>query len=142
METRLPIGSKIANMDAKPDPSRVLMSEALEGNVSDVESTDQIAGYIVAVIAVSMGEGKIETIVGSTVTFLLDEHYEIEARVLMDDAFNLTQVWPAVKIAGFELHFGEEVYTVKGPLKVSALRIQDIDQQRQMCVLAMKLCRE
>ena len=128
-------------MESIPDnnPSRLLMSKILEDNVENIISSIDIPNHMVAILSVIVEDSRVENIVGSLITYLLDEHYEIEVRVVIEDAFSLTQIWPKIQIAGFEIHFDKEIFTVKGPLKVSALRVQDIDQRNQMCVLAMKL---
>lgn len=121
------------------------MSEILEGHLDDAEKSQQPLGFIIAVIGVQVGAG-IETVVGSVKSYRAEkavvEVHDLEARVTIEDGYGLVQAGTSLKIAGFELHFGEEIHRVEGPMIIQGLGLQDLDPQRGMCTVSMQLRRE
>jgi len=121
----------------------ILVSDSLQGQVADVDPTEEFKNnLLIAVLSVLKSDKGVETLVGSVASSLLDEHHELEIKVEMQEGFNFYRTWPHIVLAGYEIHRAEEIVSFKGPLRVSAVRIQEIDPARQTCVLAMKLAKE
>jgi hypothetical protein len=124
------------------DSSRFMASESLRDDIdiADVDITAFQDRFIITILHIKVGS-KIETIVGTMVSYLIGVDHEIEITVMMNDAFSLTDAWPNINIEKYELHMGENIVTMQGPFKTSAFGVKNIDVERRTCVLAMKLCK-
>lgn len=129
-------------MNFIPDSSRIMMSDSIAGTIQEENNVlnDAEKKFIIANLKLD-SNGEPFYIVGSVVSYLFDEHIELEVKVTTDDAFHITSLWPAVSILEFEFRKGLEIVKVDGPCKVSAFRVQEIEPLLQMCVIAMKLCK-
>ena len=121
------------------------MSDVLKGNVQEVDdeqNIDDLKSRFMTCVLIVKDPTHFLSLVGSISTFLFDEHYELEIRVVMEDAFITMKHWAEIKFSSMEIHYGEESINIEHQLKISAVRIQEIDRGRQTCVLAMKLLKE
>ena len=131
-------------MNKIEDSSVVMMSDVLRDNVSEVDNeVEQFSDrFIVVTLLVNTGDS-IQPIVGSNIFYSLsNDEYELGVRVYVIDAFDLSGVWEKIKLEGFELELGKESIKFDGPLKIKSLQVKDIDPERQMCALVVKLCKE
>lgn len=131
-------------MEAKINTSKILMSDVLKGNVEELEepAVDDLKNRFMTGVLIVQDPVHFNSLVGSISTCLLDVHYELEIRVLMEDAFLAMKYWRDVKFSSYEIHYDKDIISIEGPLSISAIRVQEIDPGRQTCVLAMKLLKE
>lgn len=130
-------------MELKPDPSRILMSDALKGQLPELESeiADQLHGQYVHVVADRRIGGQQLPLAGLLRTVLFDTHPEIEFKVELSEALATVKA-NDLSFEGFELQHGEETtLNIPGPFAVKAARLQEIDPTTQTCVLALQLHR-
>jgi len=128
-------------MNIKPVPSRVMMSDAIIDDVQDFEVMEE-AGRRFVMVNVTFQDGpEIFVAAGSLVSCLLDEHVEIDIKFTTDDAFYLIRKWPNLSVIEFELHKGDHVTKHDEFHRISAIRMQEINPETQMSVIAMKLCK-
>ena len=132
-------------MELKPDTSRILMSNALKGQVPELESemVEQMQGQYVHVVADRRIGGQQLPLAGLLRTVLFDTSPEIEIKVELIEAIRTVKANDLV-FGGFELQHGEEEdggLSMPGPFSVKAARIQEIDPATQTCVLALQLQR-
>jgi hypothetical protein len=130
-------------MEMKVDPSKVLMSEALRGQVPvelEDEAVETLGSQAVTVVAaVQIGDTK-TAIVGLLRSVLFEAEPELEFRVTLDEAFNMIEA-QQLQFLGFELHYGDRIIRRPGPLLVKGVRIDDIDTVNQLCTLSLGLKR-
>lgn len=131
-------------MEAITDASKILMSDILKGNVEEIEeqNIDDLKNRFITCVLITKDPKHVESLVGSISSFLFDEHYELEIRVIMEDAFVTMKHWRDLKFKTLTLHYGTDFIDIEQTLTISAIRIQEIDPGRQTCVLAMKLLKE
>ncbi len=130
-------------MEMKADPSRILMSDTLRGQVLDLDNADDVddlAHRYVTVVAARRLAGQLNPMTGILRTVLFDIEPEIEFRVELSDAFDLVQA-DKQTFDCFELHHGTRIVNLVGPFTAKAARIQEIDVRDQMCVIALHLNR-
>lgn len=130
-------------MELKSDPSKILMSDALRGQLPELESdmVTQLQGQYVHVIADRRVGGQSMPLAGLLRSVLLDVQPEIEIKVEMSEALKTIKATD-LSFEFFELQYGEdEDVTLPGPFTVKAARIQEIDPVTQTCVLALHLQR-
>jgi hypothetical protein len=130
-------------MELKPDPSCILMSDALKGRLPELESemVDQLQGQYVHVIADRHIGTQHLPLTGLLRTVLFDVHPEIEFKVELAEALATVRA-NELRFEKFELQHGEETtLEMPGPFTVKAARIQEIDPLTQTCVLALQLQR-
>lgn len=124
------------------DSPRIMMSDSIANSVQEIDSLQGIEQkFIIANFFIEGGD-KSTVFVGNVISYLLDEHLEIEVKVTIDDAFNVTKFWPSITIKKFEFEKLPDTIKFDGNYKISAMRVQEIDHKLQMCVIAMKLCKE
>lgn len=130
-------------MELKADPSKILMSETLKGQLPDLgdEVFDNLANGGIYVVMDRRVAKQQQPLAGVLRSVLFDVVPEVEMRVELAEALAVVQAQDLV-IEGVELQHGEET-TVKmpGPFTVKAARIQEIDVPAQLCVLALQLQR-
>lgn len=125
------------------DTSRILMSDALQGQLADLtdEAYDSLAGAGVYVIVDRRVGGQQLPLAGVLRSVLFDVTPELEMRVQLEEALAVVQATD-LTIGEVELQHGEKT-TVKmpGPFTIKAARIEDIDVPGQLCVLLLQLHR-
>jgi hypothetical protein len=118
-----------------------MMSDAIIDDVQDFEVMEE-AGRRFVMVNVTFQDGpEIFVAAGSLVSCLLDEHVEIDIKFTTDDAFYLVRKWPNLSVIEFELHKGDHVTKHDEFHRISAIRMQEINPETQMSVIAMKLCK-
>lgn len=131
-------------MELKANPSKILMSESLRGQIPDVEDggdpIDQLSGQAVFAIVDRRIGGQAFPVSGLLRSVLFDSEPELEISIELHEALATVKA-QSVLIGGFELHHGETTVEVPGPFEIKAARIQEIDVPRQLCVIAMQLQR-
>jgi hypothetical protein len=129
-------------MELKTDPSRVLMSDVLKGQVPELEGEaglDPVSGKHVIVVAEKVTNGsKKEGLVGILRSVLFDVEPEIEFRIDLTEALNIVEA-QRLAFGGFELHHEARVIPMPGPFVVKACRIDDISAQDQLCTISLHL---
>lgn len=131
-------------MEMKADPSHVLMSDVLKGQVPELEGeapADPFRGKHVVVVAEKIVAGKREGMVGILRGILFDKDPEIDFRVDLVEALNIVEA-NQLAFGGFELHHEERVIRIPGPFIVKAARIDDISVPDQLCTLSLGLLRK
>lgn len=124
------------------EPSRIMVSDAIADSLQDFDPIKEAeSNYIIVNMTLNSGDERFG-IAGNVVSYLLDEHFELEIRAMIDDAFLISGCWPTISVEEFEFHRKPQVIKFEGKRKISALRIQEINHSTQMCVIAMKLCKE
>jgi hypothetical protein len=128
-------------MEAKADTSRILMSEALRGQVPELEGEAETLQQeaVIASAMVQIG-GKKTAIVGVVRFFLLGAEPELGFKVQLDDAFEVASA-EQLQFLGFEVHHGERVLKVPGPFIIKDALVDEIDPASQLCVLSLGLKR-
>ena len=131
-------------MHVKPENSRLLMSEALKGRLPaelEDEAAETLGNQAIsAVIKLKIGD-KSTAVIGILRSVLFEKEPELEARVALDDAFNIVSS-QNVTFLGFELHYGEKaVVKVDGPFVVKGVRLDEVDALNQLCLLSLGLKR-
>lgn len=129
-------------MELKADPSKILMSETLKGQLPELESemAEQMQGQYVHVVADRRIAGQSLPLAGLLRTVLFDASPEIEFKVELSEALATVKA-EKLTFESFELEHGEETLQMPGPFTVKAARIQEIDAATQTCVLALQLQR-
>jgi hypothetical protein len=127
-------------LEVAPDPSKVLMSESLKGNVPELEEGITPEMQFVIAIGHRRVGAKEEALVGSLVGVLFDVKPEIEIKVPVDEAIAVVQA-QQLSFDKFEMHYGDKVFELPGPFTVAAARMGDFDVRTQMCVLMLSLQR-
>lgn len=127
-------------MEIKADPGNVLMSDVLKGNVADIDpdQLDELQGRYVLAVIDRTAQGQRVPITGIMLSVLFDLKPEIEVKVELNEALDLIEAKDQV-INLIDLHHGERIVPLKGPFKVAAARIQEVDPKVQMCVLHLQL---
>lgn len=135
MEMKLP-----NRLEVQPDVDRILMSDTLKDQVADVDpaALEELSAKYVHVVAHRVVAGQQLPITGIMLSTLFDAKPEVELKVLVDDALDVIEAQDQ-HFDGFELHHGERIVPLKGPFKVVAARIQEVDVKTQMCVLLLQL---
>ena len=132
-------------MELKPDNRRVLMSEALKGQVPGLEEDEDpfqhVAGRAVyAVIDRRIGNQQLP-FGGMLRSVLFGLEPEVEVLVELPEALATVKA-ESMQIVGVELHHGEETtIPIPGPFIVKAARIDNIDVVQQSCALSLQLQR-
>lgn len=130
-------------MELKPDPTRILMSDVLKGQLPDLESemAERMHAQYVHVIADRRIGGQQLPLAGLLRSVLFDANPEIEIKVELTEALKTVKA-NDLRFESFELqHSDEETLPIPGPFTVKACRIQEIDAETQTCVLALQLQR-
>lgn len=128
-------------MEMKADPSHVLMSEALKGQVPELdgEQIEEIAAKHVTVLLERIVGGKSDPMVGILRGMLLGDNPEIEFRCSIEDAM-LVLGTQDLHVGKIQLHHGDgALVEVSGPFDVKARRIDEIVAQDQLCTLGLHL---
>ena len=129
--------------EVRADPSRILMSDALRGQLPELESemAEHMQGQYVHVVADRRIGGQQLPLAGLLRTVLFDTSPEIEFKVELAEALATVKA-NDLSFGSFELQHGEETtLQMPGPFTVKAARIQEIDPMTQTCVLALQLQR-
>lgn len=128
----------------KADNDRVLMSEALRGQVPELEGEAQVPAELVlnavTVVAEKRIGDKVTAMVGVLRGVLLGSEPEIEFRCALDEALDVLEA-SQLSFGGFELHRGDRVVQIKGPFLVKAARLDEIVPGDQLCTLGLHLAR-
>jgi hypothetical protein len=129
-------------MEMKAETSRVLMSEALKGRVTE-EIEDESAvvdqNFVTVVLHVQVANKK-TAIVGIMRSVLFESEPELDVRVQMSEALDIVSA-DALVILAFELHHDERVIKVPGPFKVKGARIDEHTPGTDLCLLSLGLKR-
>lgn len=132
-------------MEMKANTSNVLMSEALRGQVPELEDeqvVDAFRGKHVVVVTEKVIGGKAEGMVGILRGIMLGVDPEIELRCELKEALEILRA-NSLSFTKFELHHGEEtIIPIPGPFIVKAARIDEIDVMEQVCTLGLHLQRQ
>lgn len=134
-------------MEIKADPTRLMMSEVLRGNVPDLEN-EQLTGTEFVVTAEGWisfdGKESSTSLAGALHSVLFDIEPEIEFRVLLGRAFDVVE-GKNLTFTGFTIQQHDRTIQLEGPFIVKAARISGIDSDTnpdtQMCILALSLKR-
>jgi hypothetical protein len=129
-------------MQVKADNSRVLMSEALRGQLPDLDDAGPAAlegSYVHAVVDATIGD-KQTAFVGILRSVLFGDRPEIELRLQLEEAIAFAKASSPVVTAVHLLHGDEEV-ELAGPFTVVGLRLDDINAVEQLCVMSLGLQR-
>ena len=122
--------------------SRTMMSDEIKDSVQDIEITETMErSFMIATLTI-IDDKTTKVFVGSVVSYFTGEQHEIDVRVLLSEAFSFVKQFTNSKFMALkELEFdlGEDTIIIKDELRVVSTSIQDIDPQRQTCVLTMKL---
>jgi len=131
-------------MEMKADTDRVLMSEALRGQVPELDGEPQVAPEIinraVTVIAEKRVGDKVTAMVGVLRGIQLGTEVEIEFRCELAEALDVLEA-QQLSFGGLELHHGERVVPVKGPFVVKGARLDEIALDDPLCTLGLHLAR-
>ena len=129
-------------MEAKPDTSRILMSEVLKGQVPELGDSNfaEIAAGMVTVVADRIVGQQSVPLVGIMHSVLFDAQPEIEFRVALSEAFDIVEATD-LHFNDIDMHHGTRIIKLRGPFQVSAARIQEIDSSGQVCTLMLSLKR-
>lgn len=132
-------------MELKVDNERVLMSEALRGQVPELDGGDpefrrELMQKVVTVIAERRVGDKATAMVGVLRGVLLGSEPEIEFRCDLTEAMDVLEA-QQLTFGSFELHYGERVVQIKGPFVVKAARLDEITLDDPLCTLGLHLAR-
>lgn len=130
-------------MEVKADPSRILMSDVLKGQVPELEGevpVDPFRGKHVIVIAQKTVGTKQEGVIGILRGVLFDVEPEIELRIDLKEALDIVE-GHNLSFNKFELHHDQRVVELPGPFVVKAARIDDISVLDQLCTVSLHLKR-
>ena len=133
-------------MEMKADPSHVLMSEVLRGQVPELEGDQQLdplaAAKHVVVIAEKVVGNKVEGMVGILRGILLGAAPEIEFRADLKECLEILKT-SSLTFSKIELHYGEEIVVpIVGPFIVKAARIDEISPADGLCTLGLHLTKQ
>lgn len=123
-------------MEARPITDRIMMSDVLKGTVTDVQEAQEPT-FLLAIL--EFDAPSTTPLVGSTVSFMLENTVELAVTVLLTEALPIVKSWPDVRVKSVQLHLAEVIAFEGNSYIVDGLAIESIDAQRGMCVLAMKL---
>lgn len=131
-------------MEMKADTDRVLMSEALRGQVPELDGeaqvTSELLGRTVTVIADKrIGDTK-TAMIGVLRGIQLGAEVEIEFRCDLGEALDVLEA-QQLSFGGFELHHGDRIVPIKGPFLVKAARLDEIVFDEPLCTLGLHLAR-
>jgi hypothetical protein len=129
--------------EVRADATRILMSDALKGQLPELESeiVEHMQSQYVHVIADRRIGTQRLPLVGLLQTVLFDAQPEIEFKVELTEALATVKAVD-LKFNGFQLQHGEgSTIDMPGPFNVKAARIQEIDAINQTCVLSLQLQR-
>lgn len=118
----------------------------LEEEVNDAELAAELdeasQQHIVVVIQYchDENESKVETVVGIFKGIHVNEKPEVELRADVTTAFEILERRQLVRFLNFEVHHGEKtVFTLKGPYRPIAVRVDEINVVDQICTLGLHL---
>jgi len=126
--------------------SKLLMSDSLKGTVpefEDAEVGEQSKNFIIAILEIVINKSKTEPLMGSLVGIELGDNVKIDFKMLLSDAFSTIGLFNQGKIDinSIQLHLLNDVMYIDGPFKITSMKLIDIDQTLQLCVLAIDLTR-
>lgn len=121
----------------------MLMSDSLEDAVQ-VDGRPAEIRNIVIVMTIATFDRDISALVGTATTFMFDNEgvVELELRTLFDDAYEFMMTFMSRRpLNAKEIKFRvlNEEHTLDKRYEFTIVRMQDIDEQKQMATLAMKL---
>ena len=130
--------------ELRAETSKVLMSDILRGRVPEELEDEAMAGAVealeksvISVVAnVQVGSGKATAVTGILQSVLFENEPELEFKLVLDDALAIVEA-QQLQFLGFELHYGERVVKVPGPLIIKGARIDQIDTAHGLCVLSL-----
>ena len=130
----------IGFMEMHADPSHVLMSDVLKGQVSELDdvTVEQLKSEHVIVIGDMCIGPKRTAIMGILRGVLFDVDPEIEFRINLEEALGIIQA-SELSFAKFQLHHGVRIVEMPGPFLVKAARLDEIDATTQLCTLGLHL---
>jgi hypothetical protein len=122
------------------------MSDSLKGTVpefEDAEVGEQSKNFIIAILEIVINKSKTEPLMGSLVGIELGDNVKIDFKMLLSDAFSTIGLFNQGKIDinSIQLHLLNDVMYIDGPFKITSMKLIDIDQTLQLCVLAIDLTR-
>ena len=136
-----------SKLTVTPDRSKILMSDSLkdvfreEDPFDDVEKAED--KFVIIALDHIVDGKRIEPILGTLVSFLLDQSPEVEVKVSIATAFSIFKSMAQQNhVNELQLHHGEDQISLEGPYLIEAIRMQDINAAAQTCVLAMKLTQQ
>lgn len=136
-----------SKLTVTPDRSKILMSDSLkdvfreEDPFAEAESIED--KFVIIALDHIVGGKRIEPILGTLVSFLLDASPEVEVKVSIPIAFSIFKSMGQLNhVNELQLHHGDDQFSLEGPYVIEAIRVQDINAAAQTCVLAMKLSKQ
>lgn len=121
------------------DNHSVMMSDDLQGNLRDEGADDPQGKFIICILTISAGSST-ETVVGTIVSCSSDSSVSmLHVRIMSEDAFSLIEAWQKIKIEKYQLSLGNDIIDFSGPFSVTSFAIRDVDVNRQLCAIEMKL---
>ena len=132
----------VRTMEMKADPSHVLMSDVLKGQVPELDDTPvgTLPDKHVIVVAERLIGDKSTPMVGIMRGVLLGPEPELEFRCALNEALDILEA-NALSFPKFELHHGERIVLIQGPFVVKAARLDEILPNEQLCTLGLHLAR-
>ncbi len=130
-------------MELKANPSKILMSDALKGQLPDFEDEKvaRMSEQYVHVIIDRWVADKPVPLVGLLRSVLFDTEPELDVKVDLIEALEVVKSTDLM-IKGFELQHGADTtISVPGPFSVKAARIDNIDAMTSTCILMLQLQR-
>ncbi len=135
---------------ATSDKTHVLMSDDLQGQVPELDDVGKYeSNFILFVANLTVvrpsGEAvQLPQFVSNVISALADTEPEFELRTSVPEAHDIMKLAYGGNKVIFDnicLDNGANSAPVGGPYVMSLVRLQDIDNERAMCVLSMKLQR-
>lgn len=130
------------SLEVRADPTHVLMSDVLKGQVPEVESEfiEHAAQQHVIVIAEYATGASRSSVVGILRGVLFGPEPEIAFCVNLKEALDIIDT-SGLTFGGFELHHGERIVKMPGPFCTKEARIDEINPNEQLCTLGLHLRR-
>lgn len=131
----------MSNAEIKTDPSKILMSDVLKGQVEDfddsIEKMEMMSIYVI--VDRTIGPDKFKPFSGILRGISLGIDIEIEMRMSLTDVIDIISE-NSISIEGFELHQGENIIKkVFGSFVSKTIRVDEIDVINDLCVFGLQM---
>lgn len=124
------------------DEAQLLVSEALKDNLSNVDVSVYADRFIIVELSVGVGE-EVEKVNATLFSCEFSSAgVNLEAKVVFEDAFGLSEAWSNVVIKEFSFFLGEEVIVHEGPFSIGSFGIKNMTPEQRMCVISLSMNRE
>jgi len=121
---------------------RILMSDSLKGMIPELEEATKYSDHFVVATLMLEVANEQRTLVGSMHGVSLGEDVKIDLRSTIEDSFFFVKLFSEgtqITCKNIQLTLGDHSFDRSNILRVSSVKMIEIDHQNKMCTLALDL---